>query len=83
MPVTIKTPGGEVSYKVPVIKMEYSIDEIFRKKLLFLIPFYIFIYEKEFPEMENSIINLKKAEEEFIIITKTLDYMCLNGEITE
>ena len=61
MPVTIKTPGGEVSYKVPVIKMEYSIDEIFEKKLLFLIPFYIFIYEKEFPEMENSIINLKKA----------------------
>ena len=47
------------------------------------LPFYIFIYEKEFPEMENSIINLKKAEEEFIIITKTLDYMCLNGEITE
>ena len=83
MPVTIKTPGGEVSYKVPVIKMEYSIDEIFRKKLLFLIPFYIFIYEKEFPEMENGSINLKKAEEEFITITKTLDYMCLNGEITE
>ncbi len=44
MPVTIKTPGGEVSYKVPVIKMEYSIDEIFEKKLLFLIPFYIYIY---------------------------------------
>ncbi len=83
MEITIKTPGGEVSYKVPVIKMEYSIDEIFEKKLLFLIPFYIFIYEKEFPEMENGSINLKKAEEEFITITKTLDYMCLNGEITE
>ena len=83
MPVTIKTPGGEVSYKVPVIKMEYSIDEIFRKKLLFLIPFYIFCYEKEFPAMENSSVNLKKAEEEFITITRTLDYMCLNGEITE
>ena len=33
--------------------------------------------------MENSSINLKKAEEEFITITRTLDYMCLNGEITE
>jgi len=83
MEITIKTPGGEVSYKVPVVKMEYSIDEIFEKKLLFLIPFYIFCYEKEFPEMENSSINLKKAEEEFITITRTLDYMCLNGEITE
>ncbi len=83
MEITIKTPGGEVSYKVPVIKMEYSIDEIFRKKLLFLIPFYIFCYEKEFPVMENSSVNLKKAEEEFITITGTLDYMCLNGEITE
>lgn len=83
MEITIKTPGGKVSYKVPVIKMEYGIDEIFGKKLLFLIPFYIFSYEKEFHEMENSSINLKKAEEEFITITRTLDYMSLNGQITE
>ena len=83
MEITIKTPGGEVSYKVPVIKMKYSLDEIFGKKLLFLIPFYIFRYEKEFPGMENSSVNLKKAEEEFITITKTLAYMSLNGEITE
>ncbi|MCI9079661.1 MAG: hypothetical protein HFH68_12210 [Lachnospiraceae bacterium] len=83
MEITIKTPGGEVSYKVPVIKMDYSLEEIFRKNLLFLIPFYIFCYEKEFPAMENGSGNLVKAEQEFLKIVNVLDSMCLNGEITE
>lgn len=83
MEITIKTPGGEVAYKVPVIKIDYSLDEVFEKNLLFLLPFYIFCYEKEFPAMENSSVNFKKAEKEFIKIIKTLDSMCLNGKITE
>ncbi len=38
MTVIIKTPGGEISYKVPVIKMQkYSLEEIFKKNLLFTI----------------------------------------------
>ena len=47
MTVTIKTPGGGISYKVPVIKMQkYSLEEIFEKNLLFLIPFTYLIMKK-------------------------------------
>ena len=47
----IKTPGGVVSYDIPVMKTKsYTLDEIFEKRLLLLIPFHIFSYEKGFPE---------------------------------
>ena len=39
--------GGTVSYDVPVMKMsDYSADDIFRKKLYILIPFYILILRR-------------------------------------
>lgn len=45
----IKTPGGTVEYDIPIMKMqEYSLDDIFAKGLLMLIPFYIFSHEKQF-----------------------------------
>ena len=45
MSVEINTPGGSVEYDVPVLKTQvYSLDEIFDKNLLFLLPFYIFSY---------------------------------------
>ena len=55
MTVRIKTPGGEISYQVLVMKtQQYTLDEIFEKKLLFLIPFYIFTHESRFEEYENN-----------------------------
>ncbi|MCD7751063.1 MAG: hypothetical protein LUI10_04895 [Lachnospiraceae bacterium] len=43
MQVCIDTPGGAVTFDVRVLKTkEYTIDEIFEKNLLMLIPFYIF-----------------------------------------
>ena len=49
MKYVIKTPGGTVEYDVPIMKMqEYSLDDIFAKDLLMLIPFYIFSHEKQF-----------------------------------
>ena len=42
------TPGGDVEYNIFVIKsQQYTIKEIFEKKLLFLIPFYIFSHENQ------------------------------------
>ena len=47
MTVKVLTPGGKVSYTVPVLKVKrYTIHELFEKKLFFLIPFHIFVYEK-------------------------------------
>ena len=42
MKYVVITPGGTVQYDVPVMKVQaYSLDEIFEKHLLLLIPFYI------------------------------------------
>ncbi len=47
--IEIKLPNEkQMSYEVPVLKVsDYTIDEIFEKKLYMLIPFYIFVYEKD------------------------------------
>ena len=45
--VVIKTPGGEVSYEIPILcEADCTIDTIFQERLYFLIPFYIFKAEK-------------------------------------
>ena len=36
----IVTPGGDVSYEIPVVKVQdYGLEEIFEKRLLFLLPY--------------------------------------------
>ena len=41
------TPGGSLTYEIPVMKaQEYTVEEIFEKKLWFLLPFHIFTHEK-------------------------------------
>jgi len=47
--IEIKLPNEkQMSYEVPVLKVsDYTIDEIFENKLYMLIPFYIFVYEKD------------------------------------
>lgn len=52
-----------MSYNVPVLKVrQYSADELFEKHLFFLIPFHIFVYEKDFNEIEQNDEKLKKLE---------------------
>ena len=61
MTLEIRVPGATCSYMVPVMKVQtYSIDEIFEKRLFFLIPFHIFVYEKDFKEYDT---NEQKLEE--------------------
>lgn len=84
MTIRIVTTGGEVSYKVKVFKTQtYTIDEIFEKKLLFLIPFYIFSHESRlrvYNEDEKSLETLKNEYEE---IKKRLEELMNAGEISE
>lgn len=55
MTVEIQVPGASCSYVVPVMKVQnYSIDEIFEKRLFFLIPFHIFVYEKNFEAYDTN-----------------------------
>lgn len=63
--------GGKKEYRVPVVKVQsYSREEIFRKNLLLLLPFYIIRYEKEAKKIEKSSEKLKAllGEYENIII---------------
>ena len=84
MTVKVLTPGGKVSYIVPVLKVKrYTIHELFEKKLFFLIPFYIFVYEKDFKELEENKKKLKQLEEEYAAIRERLEIACQMGDLTE
>ena len=52
--IDIKSPGGTISYTAPVVKVRnYSISELFEKRLLLLLPFYGFNFDEKFAEMEE------------------------------
>lgn len=46
-------------------------DEIFEKRLLLLIPFYIFSHEKNFPEYNNSEQRLAELKAEYQEVLET------------
>jgi hypothetical protein len=84
MTVQINTPSASVTYQIPVIKIQtYTIDEIFDKGLLFLIPFHIFCYEKQFEEYETNEHKLKQLQAEYQKIRDRLEELTLNGTINE
>lgn len=74
MKYVIITPGGTVQYDVPIMKVQnYTLDDIFEKRLLLLIPFYIFSYEMNFPEYNSNEQKLAELESEYQDILKKLD----------
>ena len=82
MTVKVLTPGGKVSYTVPVLKIKrYTIHELFEKKLFFLIPFHIFAYEKDFKELEENNKKLKQLEAEYASIRERLEIACQMGDL--
>ena len=71
MTMEIRVPGATCSYPVPILKVQnYSIEEIFAKDLLFLIPFHIFLYEKNFKEYEA---NENRLEELICLYEEIID----------
>ena len=83
MTVKVQTPGGRISYTVPVLKVKrYTINELFEKKLFFLIPFHIFAYEKDFKELEENNKKLKQLEAEYASIRERLEIACQMGDLT-
>ena len=67
------TPGGVISYNVPVILMsDYSLDDIFGQKMYFLLPFYFFNYEGEFSVYDSDEKRLYEFEKTYCDIIKRL-----------
>lgn len=84
MIVTLQAGGGELSYEVSVIKLQrYSLEEIFEKKLLFFLPFYVFSYEKQFGRMEADQEEMERLREDCRRIREYLEGMCAGGQLTE
>lgn len=82
MKYVIITPGGTVQYDVPIMKVQtYSLDDIFEKRLLMLIPFYIFSHEKGFPEYNSNEQKLAELKAEYQEILKRLDELEQQGLI--
>ena len=82
MKYVIVTPGGTVQYDVPIMKVQaYSLDDIFEKRLLMLIPFYIFSHEKGFPEYNSNEQKLAELKAEYQEILKRLDELEQQGVI--
>lgn len=84
MKIQINVRGDSCSYDVPIIKIQnYTIDEIFKKNLLFLIPFYIFMYEKEFEVYDSNEEKLEQLKTVYKKIIDKLDVYSKRGLITE
>ncbi|MCD8327086.1 MAG: hypothetical protein LUC90_10530 [Lachnospiraceae bacterium] len=84
MQIRIDTSGGSASFDVQVLKtQEYTIDEIFERKLFMLIPFYIFSHEKHFPEYNTNDEKLEELRTEYADIMDRLRHLKETGQITE
>ncbi len=83
MKVIIEVPGDKAEYMIPVIKMsDYTLEEIFEKKLYILLPFYIFNFEKRFKEYNKNPEKLEKLLNEIRYIIQKINELIEKGELT-
>ena len=84
MEICFKIPCGEISYKIPIIKMQrYSLQDIWDKELYILIPFYIFTHEAHFQAYNSNNNMLQKLMNEFSDICKQLEKLADLERISE
>jgi len=84
MMMEIRVPGATCSYPVPILKVQnYTIEEIFEKDLLFLIPFHLFAYEKDFEEYESDEERLTELTHVYEGIVEKLDTYAMERRIDE
>lgn len=84
MKITIQTSNEKITYNIPVLKVKnYSINEIFKKKLLFFIPFHIFVYENKFKEYNKTKEGVKELQQNYADICERLKKLVITGEIDE
>lgn len=83
MTIRMHASGETLSIDVFVMKSQrYELDEIFQKGLLFLLPFYIFSYEKHLREYDEDQEKLACLEEEYARIMSELDELQRQGKIS-
>ena len=76
--------GTSILYSVKNFMLQrYNIDELFERKLYLLIPFSLFLYEKELPQYEHDKNKLKALTSEFELISRKLEALTETGNINE
>lgn len=84
MNVILSVGNNSIMYQMPVLKIKnYRLEEIFNKKLFFLLPFYIFKFEHEFHAMNTSEEKLSVLQQEYVEIGKRLSELVQTGQLTE
>ncbi len=82
--IRMVTPGGTLEYDILVMKCQrYTLQQIFEKNLLLLIPFYIFSHEERFEEYEKDKAKLKALQMEYEQIKNKLEELSDQGAISE
>lgn len=82
--VIIRAPSGELHYEVAAVKIQsYTLTEIFQKKLLFFIPFYIFTHESKLEEYNRNTSQMLLILREYESIRDRLEELAVSGEISE
>ena len=72
--IRMVTPGGNLEYGVLVMKLrQFTLDEIFNKNLLFLIPFHIFSHEDRFATYEQDKAQRRLLEKEYEMVREELE----------
>ncbi len=84
MTIRFVTPGGEVKYDIPIIRMQsYSLEDIWEKEIYLLIPFYIFTHESNFPKYNEDEALLQGLVNEFKEICVKMEELTQQGKMTE
>ncbi|MBR0167052.1 MAG: hypothetical protein IJQ08_00100 [Synergistaceae bacterium] len=83
MNIIINTPGGSVSFDVHIIKVNaYSLQQLFDKNLFFLLPFYIFNLEDDFPKFNKDKKALESLKSVYVDFMLRLENAVDNGLIS-
>ena len=81
MRAVIHTEEGNLGLPVHVLKLtDYTLDDIFEKRLFMLLPFYIFNYEKQFKELDKDDQKRNELIATFNSIIERLDKMVPNEQ---
>lgn len=78
----IEMPDGQIIlYRIPVLKLrDYTIDEIFEKNLLILLPYYIINYEKKISAIAKDEARIRILIQEYREIVERLAETTKNDE---
>lgn len=81
--ICIRFQDKALTYEIPSIKMQkYSLDELLQKNLLFLLPFYIFTYDRRLNEYDTNEEKLNALKAEYRMIVNHLDHLEYLGQLS-